>query len=80
MSPMAQLYLRNAKKLNAPSSFPPTDTLRDGKAPRCCKRFRESYLYAPTCRIDLFDSTDPKRWRMFLLLGMKCIRKMSRLP
>ena len=27
-------------------------------------------------QIDLFDLTDPKPWRMFLLLGMKCIRKL----
>ena len=40
------------------------------------KRFRSSYLYAPHLQIDPFDSTDPKPWRMFLLLGMKCIRKL----
>jgi hypothetical protein len=30
----------------------------------------------PHLQIDPFDSTDPKPWRMFLLKGMKCIRKL----
>jgi hypothetical protein len=33
-------------------------------------------IYTPPLQIDPFDSTDPKPWRMFLLLGMKCIRKL----
>ena len=30
----------------------------------------------PHLQIDSFDSTDLKPWRMFLLLGMECIRKL----
>ena len=30
----------------------------------------------PHLQIDPFVSTDPKPWRMFLLQGMKCIRKL----
>src|SRR5262249_38200184 len=38
MSPMAQLYLRNAKKVECASAFPPTAISVTVKSPRSCQR------------------------------------------
>ena len=47
MSPMAQLYLRNAKKVECASAFPPTAFPDSENLQDRVKRFRSSYLYAP---------------------------------
>ena len=76
MSPMAQLYLRNAKKVECASAFPPTAISVTVKIPRSCQKIPQFLSIRLHLQIDLFNSTDPKPWRMFLLLGMKCIRKL----
>ena len=50
---------------------------RDSKISKIAPKDSAVLIYTPPlAEIDPFDSTDPKPWRMFLLLGMKCIRKL----
>jgi hypothetical protein len=73
---MAQLYLRNAKKIECASAFPPTAIPVTAKISKIVPKDSAVLIYTPHLQIDPFDSMDPKPWRMFLLLGMKCIRKL----
>jgi hypothetical protein len=76
MSPMAQLYLRNAKKVECASAFPPTAISVTVKISKIVPKDSAVLIYTPPLQIDPFDSTDLKPWRMFLLKGMKCIIKL----
>ena len=76
MSPTVQLYLRNAKKVECASAFPPTAISVTVKISKIVPKIPPFLSTRPHLQIDPFDSTDQKPWRMFPLRGMKCIIKL----
>ena len=59
MSPMAQLYLRNAKKVECASAFPPTAISVTVKISKIVPKVSAVLIYTPPLAVDPFDSTDP---------------------
>jgi hypothetical protein len=76
MSPMAQLYLRNAKKVECASAFPPTAISVTVKISKIVPKDSAVLIYTPPLADRSIRFNGPETVADVLLLGMKCIRKL----